>query len=95
MKRFLSVLAIFCVLGLTTATFVQSAPTPKTSSPVVQGTLMEIDGSFYVIMDSSGKEQRVHVDKSTLIIGKVEPGSQVKAEVTKAGHASAVKNIGG
>lgn len=90
MKRLLSVLALLCVFGLTTATFVQSAPTPTEDNPVVQGTLMEIDGPFYVIMDSSGKEQRVHVDKSTLIIGNVQPGAQVKVEVTKDGHASAV-----
>ena len=77
MKRLFSVLAILCVFGLTTATFVQSAPTPSEGIPVVQGTLMEIDGPFYVIMDSSGKEQRVHVDKSTMIIGKVQPGAKV------------------
>jgi hypothetical protein len=94
MKRLLSVLAILCVFGLATATFVQSAPTPSEGSPVVQGTLMEIDGPFYVIMDSSGKEQRVHVDKSTMIIGKVQPGAKVKAEVTKDGHASAVTIVG-
>jgi hypothetical protein len=94
MKRLFSVLAILCVFGLTTASFVQSAPTTKESSPVVQGTLMEIDGPFYVIKDSSGKEQRVHVDKSTMIIGKVQPGAQVKAEVTKDGHAFAVTTVG-
>ncbi len=94
MKRLLSVLIILCVFGLTSVAFVQSAPTSKGGSPIVQGILMEIDGPFYVIMDSTGKEQRVHVDKSTLIIGKVQPGSQVKAEVTKDGHASAVKNVG-
>ena len=94
MKRLLSVLAILCVFGLTTVSFVQSAPTINEGSPVIQGTLMEIDGPFYVIMDSSGKEQRVHVDKSTMIIGKVQPGAQVKAEVTKDGHASAVMTVG-
>jgi len=95
MKRLLSVLAILCVFGLTTASFVQSAPTINEDSPVIQGTLMEIDGPFYVIMDSSGKEQRVHVDKSTMIIGKVQPGAKVKAQVTKDGHASAVTSGGG
>jgi len=94
MKRLLSVLAILCVFGLTTASFVQSAPTINEGSPVIQGTLMEIDGPFYVIMDSSGKEQRVHVDKSTMIIGKVQPGAKVKAQVTKDGHASAVTSGG-
>jgi hypothetical protein len=95
MKRLFSVLAILCVFGLTTASFVQSAPTPPEGNPVVQGTLMKIDGSFFVIMDSSGKEQRIHVDKSTMIIGKVQPGAQVKAEVTQDGHASAVLIVGG
>lgn len=90
MKKLLSLLALLCAFGFTTASIVQSAPTIKESSPVVQGTLMEIDGQFFVIMDSTGKEQRVHVDKSTIIIGKVQPGVQVKAQVTKDGHASAV-----
>ena len=94
MKRILSLLTIFCVFGLTTATFVQSAPTSNEGSPVVQGTLMKIDGAFYVIIDNAGKEQRVHVDKTTLIIGKVQPGAKVKAEVTKDGHASAVTIVG-
>jgi len=93
MKRFLSILTILCVFGLTSASFVQSAPTTKGTSPIVQGTLMEIDGPFFVIMDSAGKEQRVHVDKSTMIIGKVQPGAKVKAEVTKDGHASAVSIV--
>ena len=94
MKRLFSVLAILCVFGLTTVSFVQSAPTINEGNPVIQGTLMEIDGPFYVIMDSSGKEQRVHVDKSTIIIGKVQPGAKVKAQVTKDGHASAVTSVG-
>ena len=90
MKRLLSLLALLCAFGFSTASIVHSAPTVQESSPVVQGTLMEIDGSFFVIMDSTGKEQRVHVDKSTIIIGKVQPGVQVKAQLTKDGHASAV-----
>ena len=94
MKRFITMLAILCVFGLTTATFVQSAPTSPEGNPVVQGTLMEIDGSFFVIMDSAGKEQRVHVDKSTMIMGNVQPGVQVKADVNKDGHAFAVVIVG-
>jgi len=67
MKRMLGVFTILCVFGLTTAAVGQSAPTSNESSPVVQGTLMVIDGPFYVIMDSTGKEQRVHVDTRTMI----------------------------
>ncbi len=93
MKRILGVLTILFIFGLTTASFVQSAPTAE-GSPVVQGTLMKIDGPFYVIKDNTGKEQRVHVDKSTLIIGKIQLGAKVKAEVTNDGHASALKEVG-
>ncbi len=85
---------MFCVCGFTTISFVQSAPTTNEVIPIVQGTLTAIDGPFYVIMDNAGKEQRVHVDKSTMIIGKIQPGAKVKASVTKDGHASAVKNVG-
>ena len=95
MKRLFTVLALLCVFGLTTTSFVQSAPAPPEGSPIVQGTLMEIDGAFFVILNSSGKEQRVHVDKSTLIIGKVQLGAQVKAEMSNDGHASTVAIVEG
>ncbi len=95
MKKFFSLVAVFCVLGFSTVSLVHSAPSQQEATPFVQGTLIKIDGPFYVIKDISGKEQRVHVDKNTTIIGKVQPGSKVIAEVTKDGHASALKNVGG
>lgn len=94
MTRILGVLTILCVFALTTVAVVQSAPTSHEGGLVVQGTLLEIDGPFYVIMDNTGKEQRVHVDKSTMIFGDMQPGSKVIAAVTKEGHASAIKEGG-
>ena len=90
MKNLLSILALLCAFGFPITSVVQGAPTIKESVQLVKGTLMEIDGSFYVIKDLAGKEQRVHVDKSTIIIGKVRPGVQVKAQLSKDGHASAI-----
>ncbi len=90
MKRLLSILALLCAFGLTTASIAQSAPTIEESTSIVQGTLIKIKGSFYLIIDHTGKEQRIHVDKSTIIIGKAQPGVQVKVQMTKDGHASAV-----
>ena len=55
MKRILGVLTILWVFGLTTTAVVQSARTTN-ESRAVQGTLMVIDGPFYVMMDSTGKE---------------------------------------
>ena len=100
MRKILGILSILCVCGLTTASFVQSAPLNKEAnlnasrSTVLEGTLMKIDGEFFFIMDKMGKEQRVHVDKSTLILGKIQPGSKVKAEVTDDGHVSALSKVG-
>jgi len=95
MKKLLGMFTILCVFGWTTASFVQSAPTVIERSPIIQGTLMKIDGPFYVIKDNTGKEQRVHVDKSTLFIGKIHLGAKVKAEVTNDGHVSALQKIEG
>ncbi len=55
MKRLLSILALLCAFGLTTASLVQSAPTMKESTSIVQGTLMEIKGSFYSSSISQAK----------------------------------------
>ncbi len=90
MKRLLSILVLLCIFGFSTVSIAQSAPTIEESTSIVQGTLMEIKDSFYVIIDHTGKEQRIHIDESTIIIGKVQPGVQVKAQITKDGHASAV-----
>lgn len=95
MKKLLGVFTILCVFGFTTVSLVQSAPTVIESSQIIQGTLMKIDGPFYVIKDNEGKEQRVHVDKSTLFIGKIHLGEKVRAEVTKAGHVSALQKVEG
>lgn len=56
----------------------------------VKGTLMKIDGEYYVIKDKDGKEVRVHVDKSTKL-DKVAEGDMVKAYYTKEGHATTLK----
>ena len=90
MKRLYSILRGF---GLASAAFIQSEPTSTTGGTVVQGILKEIDNSFFVLLDHTCKEQRVPVDMSTMIIGKVQPGAQVKAEVAKDGYASAVKMV--
>ncbi len=90
MKRLLSILVLLCIFGFSTVSIAQSAPTIEESTSIVQGTLMEIKDSLYVIIDHTGKEQRIHIDESTIIIGKVQPGVQVKAQITKDGHASAV-----
>ena len=99
MKQLLSVLGLFCVIGLPITAFAQNAPIGTEGiliafgANTVEGTLMKIEGDYYVIMDSAGTEQRGHVDGRTLITGNITPGAKVKAEVTDEGHASALQKV--
>ena len=50
----------------------------------IKGTLMKMDGEYYSIKDTDGKESRIHVDKSTKL-DKVVVGDKVKAYITDTG----------
>ncbi len=56
----------------------------------VKGTLMKIDGEYYVVKDNDGKQHRLHVDKSTKL-DKVVEGDMVKAFVTDQGHVTTLQ----
>ncbi len=58
----------------------------------LDGKLLKIDGEFYVIEDFTGKEQRLHVSKETVMLsGPKKPGDSVRAEITKSGHAISIQ----
>ncbi|GKS57972.1 hypothetical protein YTPLAS18_14990 [Nitrospira sp.] len=56
----------------------------------ITGTLMKMDGQYYVIQDEDGKQHRVHVDKSTKLDKMIE-GDKVKAYITDKGHATTLQ----
>ncbi len=56
----------------------------------VKGTLMKMDGEYYSIKDTDGKEAKVHVDKSTKL-DKVVVGDKVKAYITEKGHTTTLQ----
>jgi hypothetical protein len=56
----------------------------------VKGTLMKMDGEYYWIKDTDGKETRIHVDKSTKL-DKLVVGDKVKAYITDKGHATTLE----
>ncbi len=62
----------------------------RLTKDAVKGTLMKIDGEYYVIKDNDGKQHRVHVDKSTKLDKAVE-GDMVKAYVTDKGHVTTLQ----
>jgi hypothetical protein len=51
---------------------------------------MNIVGEYYYIKDDDGKEQKIHVDKSTKM-DKLVVGDMVKAYVTDQGHTTTLQ----
>ena len=46
------------------------------STQTVKGDLLKIDGEFYVVKDTAGKEVRLHVDKTSQLDGTFKAGTR-------------------
>ena len=57
----------------------------------VTGDVLKIEGEFYVVKDTSGKEVRLHVDKTSQLDGTFKAGDKIEAQATDKGHASSIK----
>jgi len=62
------------------------------STQTVNGDLLKIEGEFYVLKDMSGKEIRLHVDKTTTLDGAIKVGDKVEAQATEKNHAVSVRH---
>ena len=67
------------------------APAGSAPAGMVKGDLLRIEGDFYVVKDDTGKEVRLHVDKTSKVDGAPKPGDKVEAQVTAEGHAASLK----
>ena len=61
------------------------------STQTIKGDLLKIDGEFYVVKDTAGKEIRLHVDKTSQLDGTFKAGDKIEAQATDKGHASFIK----
>ncbi|MCS6305737.1 MAG: hypothetical protein H8K07_19045 [Nitrospira sp.] len=70
----------------------EATPTIKErlTKDTINGTLMNIEGAYYVIKDDNGSVHKIHVDKSTKL-DKVVAGDKVKAYVTDKGHTTTLQ----
>ena len=62
----------------------------RITKDTVKGTLMRMDGEYYWVKDTDGKEIRLHVDASTKL-DKVVKGDRVKAYITDNGHTTTLQ----
>ena len=63
-------------------------PGPQT----VTGDVLNMDGEFYIVKDMTGKEIRLHVDKTTELEGSFKAGDQIEARATEKDHALSIKH---
>lgn len=62
----------------------------RITKDTIKGTLMKTESEYYWIKDDDGKQQKIHVDKSTKM-DKVVVGDMVKAYVTDQGHTTTLQ----
>jgi len=99
MKQSIAVLAMLFALGMISVSYAadpaaKSADIGKSASSAAQtlkGEVLKIEGENYTIKDASGKEVRIHVDKSTKTEGALKVGDKVEAHTTPEGHATSIK----
>ena len=59
----------------------------------VKGDLLKIDGEYYVVKDTAGKEVRLHVDKTSQLDGTFKAGAKIEAQATEKNHAGSIKHV--
>jgi len=93
MKKLIVPFMFAMVLGVGMASLSFAADMAAPSTQTVNGDLLKIDGEFYVVKDMSGKEIRLHVDKTTALDGTLKVGDKVEAQATEKNHAASIKHI--
>ncbi len=79
------------IVGLATAADKAAEKTPITPGlQTVQGDVLKIEGDSYVVKDMTGKEIRLHVDKTTKLEGSFKAGDKIEAQVTEKGDALSI-----
>lgn len=95
MKSFIGLLAFAAILivGMTPLIYAaEQMAAPGTQA--IKGDLLRIDGEFFVVKDTSGKEVRLHVDSTSKLEGTFKAGDKIEAQASDKGHALSIKPAG-
>lgn len=99
MKELMAAMVAVVFMSITGPAFAANPMSDKEASPTIkerftkdtiEGTLMKMQGEYYWIKDHDGKENKIHVDKSTKM-DKVVVGDMVKAYITDQGHTTTLQ----
>ena len=105
MTKFIKIGIFFVVLGLVPIFSVLAAETTKelpgkslqatsssTGSNILEGTLLKIEGDFWVVKDLSGNQHPIHISAKTILPqAPKQTGDTLQAVVSKDGHASFIQ----
>ena len=94
MKKLIGPFMLALILGIGMAALSFAAGDMAASdSQTIKGDLLKIDGEFYVVKDMTGKEIRLHVDKTSPLDGTFKTGDKIEAQATDKAHASSMKHV--
>jgi hypothetical protein len=91
MKRSIFVLAMLVALGIISVSYAADPMGKSSAAQTVKGEILKVEGENYTVKDASGKEVRLHVDKTTKTSGPLKVGDKIEAEATPEGHANSIK----
>lgn len=58
-----------------------------------KGKLIGIEGKYYVVVGTNGKEIRLLVNQNTELAGEFRPGDQIEVFTSPVEHAVAIKSV--
>ena len=94
MKKLIGLFVFALVLSVGMASLSYAAgDMAAPSTQTVNGDLLKIDGEFYVVKEMSGKEIRLHVDKTTTLDSSINVGEKVEAQATEKNHAVSIRHV--
>ena len=94
MKKLIGLFVCAMAIGVGTASLSSAADDMAVlSNQTVSGDLLKIEGEFYVVKDMTGKEIRLHVDKTTTLDGSINVGEKIEAQATGKNHAMSIKHV--
>lgn len=94
MKKLISLFVFAIVISVGMASLSYAADDMAVqASQTVDGDLLKIDGEFYVVKDTSGKEIRLHVNKTSKLDGTFKAGDKVEAQATEKNHVVSMKHV--
>jgi hypothetical protein len=94
MKKLIGLFIFAVIIGVGMASYSYAAgDMAAPSSQTVKGDLLKIDGEFYVVKEMSGKEIRLHVDKTSTLDGSINVGEKVEAQATEKNHAVSIRHL--